>query len=188
MSARSSLGRAAALTVAALAVASCSLFEKEVALQCPRLAVLADAASLTRFAEGAGRDIIDMAFEAEIESVGGTCEYDIDDDTQEGTLDAQIAVTFRVSRGQANRDRKATFGYFVRLTDLERNILAGDTFRGVFEFPGNQSRIVWTDEPVTLTIPLKAKQTGRDFEVFVGLELTREEVDYNRKARAVRPR
>ena len=62
----------ALLLVGAAMLAGCSSDRKKV---CPRVAVLSEAGSLTRFAPGPGRDILDIDFQAEIGDLITSCEY-----------------------------------------------------------------------------------------------------------------
>ena len=172
---------AAALTVAGL-VSACTLFgEDEVPPPCPEISVLEEASNLTRFVDGPGRDLIDVLVEQKVSDAAGTCEYEIDDDTETGTLSVEMMVAFELNRGPANRDRKTDVDYFVAVTDNQRNILNKQSFKGTVEFPGNRNRLIWTDEPVYLNIPLKAKQTGRNFKIFIGLDLTDDQLQFNRQ-------
>jgi hypothetical protein len=173
--------RAGVLTVSALALAGCGLFAKDKAPPpCPRVSLLSDASHETRFADGPGRDIIDIVLEAEVTDVKRACQYEVDDKTETGKIETQLLVSLDLSRGPAAKSRETTFSYFVALTDAAHNVLQKQVFPNKVEFPPNRSRVAWTDEAVTITIPLVAKQTGRDFEVYVGLQLTPDEVEYNR--------
>ena len=46
---------------------------------------------------------------------------------------------------------------------------------------GNRTRLVYEDQPVVLSIPLKAGAIGPDFLVYVGFQLSPEELQYNRQ-------
>ena len=50
---------------------------------------------------------------------------------------------------------------------------------GLVEFPGNQTRAHYTDE-FELVIPKLSGQSVDDFLIFIGFELTNEELEYNR--------
>ena len=150
---------------------------------CPEVSVLPEAATVTRFREGPGRDIIDEIFSGAIADVQMGCEHDIDEDTGEGTLSMAVAMMIHAERGAANRDRRALFRYFVSLTDPSRKIIAKETFDLPSVFPGNHNRMLVTDDPVELTIPLKKGMTGVNFRVVVGFQLSREDMKINRLRR-----
>jgi hypothetical protein len=170
-------------------VTGCSAYEQVFGKQepkpCPRVAVLDDAAMLTQFRPGGGRDLIDVASEGEITGYKASCRYDVDDDTGAGTLAVDVATSFEVSRGPANVDRKAGFRYFIAVADADadadKRILSKQTFPVEVAFPGTVTRATYTDDPVTITIPLEAGNIGTDFDVFVGFQLTRAQMDYNRR-------
>ncbi len=171
------------LAVAALATGCTPLMLEE--RPCPTINILSDAASVTRFRDGPGRDIIDVAYEGEIRDIlAAKCEHDIDKDSGEGLLTVKFSLVIGAGLGPAADDRKPAFDYFVSITDGSFNILQKEPFRFPVEFPGNRTRVTAEDEKVTLDIPLKAGQDGRDFEIFIGFQLSQEQLEYNRRRRA----
>lgn len=172
--------RPAVLAMAALALSACEALKSTPPPPCPDVAVLGDAATITKFVEGPGRDLTDVLYEARLVDAVGACNYDVEKETGEGMLDVDMAVSMEMARGPANLDGRAPVRYFVALTGKQGEIIDRQQFEGVVEFTGNRSQLVWTDEPVNLAIPLKAGQTGSDFKIYVGYDLSREEVEFNR--------
>lgn len=162
-------------------LSGCGLLERTVPPACPEVLVVPDAAQVTRFQPGTGRDLIDITFDGGIVDYKGYCEYDLDEETGAGSVTVQVTLSMTAERGAANRDRQAVFDYFVSVTDANRNILAKDVFRTNVEFPGNISRLTFEDDPVEMMIPLTAKTRGRDFRVYVGYQLGEDELRYNRR-------
>jgi len=173
--------RTAAIAVAALALSACEAFQSAPPPPCPGVAVLGDAATLTKFVDGPGRDLTDVLYEARLVDAAGACDYDVDKDTGDGRLDVEMAVSMEMSRGPANRDGRVEVRYFVALTGRDRDIIDRQLFEGVVEFPGNRTTLLWIDEPVVLAIPLRGGQTGADFRIYVGYDLTEEELEFNRR-------
>lgn len=182
-------GRAAALALFAI-LAGCAVYqdleEKVIgkALPCPRVSILADAATITRFKEGAGRDLIDVDFKGSLTGFQGSCGYDIDEDTDTGTLSLDLAVAMNLERGPANKSREIIIEYFISITDPSKNILNKEIFTAKVTFPGNLTVLRWSedpDDPVVLKIPLMTGERGRDFIIFVGFQLSPEEYRYNRR-------
>lgn len=172
-------GRAAAILV--FAVTACTVFqEEEPPPPCPRISVLGDAGTLTRFRPGPGRDLTDVLYEGVVTGVTGSCAYA---DDGKRALSMKISLVIEAARGPANRDGRAAFPYFVGITDSARNVLNKQRFSVTVVFPGNRTRLVVTDNPVALEIPVKAGRAGQDFEIFVGFQLSRPELEYNRRAR-----
>ena len=148
-------------------------------VRCPVTRVLEDPAQLTRFKPGQGRDITDIEFDAAFAELAGTCKID----------DEEIAVELKVlivaNRGTANASRQASFAIFIAVVDQDRNVIIHDGkalrkgFEGQVKFPGNQTRVTYTDE-FEITIPMKSGQSAGEFLNFFGFELTRGELEYNR--------
>ncbi|MBC8339187.1 MAG: hypothetical protein ISR51_03195 [Rhodospirillales bacterium] len=156
-------------------------FASPVILKCPDYRVVADAAKLIKFRDGPGRDLVDVNYEGEITGVKLGCLSNIDKQTKTGTLDVDVTLDYIASRGPANRDSKARFDYFISVVDPDRKILYREAFPLVVAFPGNQTRIRFSNKPVTLELPILAKRSSRYYRIFVGLTLTRDEVHYNRE-------
>ncbi len=172
---RRSSARIAALA-AALALAGCSLVEPpKPPPPCPRIAAVADAAKLTRFA-GESRDLTDVLYEAEIIDFVGSCAYD-----DEG-VDVATRVRFIASRGPADQAHRADFRYFVAVATRDKRIIGRQVFDSAIEFPGNQTRAGVVEE-LEQRIPLDAEGTGENYIIYVGFELSPDEVEFNRRQR-----
>jgi len=150
---------------------------------CPNISVLANAAEQTTFKDGPGRDLIDIQFEAEISGVRVDCDYDLDRDTRAGTLKVNIIPFFTAEKGAANPDGRAAVSYFVAVTDRDKKIINKQTFDVELVFQGNATKARFTDEPVILTLPIESGQDGRDYLIYAGFQLTREQMDYNDRKR-----
>lgn len=150
---------------------------------CPEILVVADAAKLTRFKPGPGRDIIDVLHEEKITGFAQACEYDVDD-SGAGDLIVYVAPTIVSTRGPANQTDNANFEYFVAITDADKKILDKTRYPKVLPYVNGVPRVMWQKpEPHTYVLPLKAGQTGASYLVYLGLQLSREELDYQRKNR-----
>ena len=161
-----------ALAASASLLAACA-GEEAAPPPCPALVVVKDADRLTRF-QGAGRDLTDVLFETEIRNAAIGCKYD------DGNVEAGLRVIFATTRGPADETREAKFDYFVAVADRDKNILAREEFDLASEFPGNRNEVLQIDE-IEPTIPLAEGKTGSDYIVYVGLILSRDEVEYNRR-------
>lgn len=163
---------------------------------CPTIRILADAATVTKFREGPGNDLTDIVFEGEITDYNGQCTYDVDSDTGAGTLELELAIRIGAVEGPANSEGRATFDYFVTVIDVTAidsqqtvlnkrrfEILNKRRFHTGIEFPGNRTRLVYEDQPVVVIIFLTAGAIGSDFLIYVGFQLSREELQFNRRRR-----
>ncbi|MBL4747637.1 MAG: hypothetical protein JKY17_02245 [Magnetovibrio sp.] len=145
---------------------------------CPQIKILGAASKLTRFKPGPGRDIIDQMHTETIVGFASGCEYNTD---ETGVGDVTILVVPEISsvRGPANEGDTANFEYFLIVTDSQKNVLEKDNFPVAIPYAQNLTQVNWRAlKPNTIRIPLKAGQTGQDFQVVIGLQLNREELDY----------
>jgi hypothetical protein len=165
------------------AVAGCSWTEKE-AKVCPRVAVLSEAGSLTRYVPGAGTDILDIDFQGEIADLVVRCEFPEVKGTRQVAV--QLAPVFVLNRGAANTDRKIDFAYFVSVVRNEE-ILSKQLFEVASEFTGNRSRVVLKDDnpPIDIDIPLPYRAAEYEYEILVGFQLTPEELQRNQASRGL---
>ena len=185
-----SLLRGVAAVAVAVTVAGCGAFSELIGSEppppCPTVSVLKDASVVTHFREGGGTDIVDVLNRGEITGFTISCEFDVDDDTGIGTITSDVIVQITASRGAADRLREATYTYFVALTDPGREVLAKKQFDTTVEFPGNLTVVTVQDEPVGLSIPISPERGAGYYEIFIGFQLTHDEMEYNRRQQAVR--
>lgn len=139
---------------------------------CPRAVVAEEAGRLTRFA-GAGKDPSDVAFEAEILEVTGTCGYDDD------IVDVEMQVQIAARRGPAGTSDAAALNYFVAIARSDKTIVARQAFDASIELPEDRSGSGIIEE-IDQTIPLGEDETGEDYVIIVGFEMTRDELEFNR--------
>lgn len=164
----------AALAVAALFLGACSWFSgAKRQPPCPRIVVLDDAQRLVRFAPGGGTDLSAMVNDIRMVRAGGNCSYD-----EEG-VEVDMLVTIAARRGPADRSRKAPAKYFVAIMNAEEKIIAKRVFDVTLTFPVNIDAGSLTDSLVQ-KIPLAEGERGSRYRIIAGLQLTPEQLKYNR--------
>lgn len=168
--------RSAALGVAAF-LAACS-GDDVPPPPCPPVNAVTDAGRMVAF-RGEGRDLTDVRFEARIADLAMTCDYEPDDEE----IEAELRVVFAAERGPANTTQRARFRYFVAVATRDQQILAREEFDVTIPLEGNRTR-AGVAEVLTPRIPLTEGRTGADYVVFVGLALTRDQLEYNRRNRS----
>ena len=170
-----------AVLAGGIAVLSACASDLEDSLSCPNITLLEDTRTLTRMASGSAG----VAFEAEIAQAVGTCDYDLDNDTKTGTLDAKITATFNLTRSGALPTNAVSFDYYVAITDPYGEVLNKATFSVPTAFEPGLNRVSVEDDPVRLSIPLKTAsvttRANKKFHIIVGFQLSPNELDYNRK-------
>lgn len=143
---------------------------------CPRIVKVGDAVTLTRF-QGAGRDVKDVSFQAQVGEVASACSY------LSGEGPTKINTTMRVqlvaSRGPALAQDEANFEYWVAVARIGGQVLNRNTFDVQIDLSGNITRAQSVDE-LEQNIPLRSGEAGDNYVIYVGLVLTPEEVRYNR--------
>ena len=143
---------------------------------CPRLALAEFADRLRRF-DGEIRVSEKMLFDAEILQADGQCRYR-DDDT---VIDMEMTVRIGVALGPAAPEKQAPIRYFVAIArNGDHSVVARGAFDTTVEFPGI-TRHSGTTEEFEQTIPLKPGETGADYVILLGFEMTPEELAYNRE-------
>jgi hypothetical protein len=164
----------ALLIAGAIALSACTS-DGEGLVACPRVEVLQDLGSLVRFKPGPGRDATDVLVEAWVDGVGGQCFLD------DNELLADLMVRIGTRRGPATKTDKATIGYFVAITDLNRKVLVRKAFETTAPFSYRKS--ILFEDILDLNIPLPRGAQTDSYTIFVGLELSEQELAFNRRKR-----
>ena len=159
----------------ALGVAGCSA-GSSVRLLCPTASIISDAAQLTQFVDGPGRDLIDIRFEARIEALASECDYNREQDR----ITTSTLVRIVASRGPAAQGSGGTFPFFVAVVDDNQRVLARERFESTMTFDSNRRRVGVVEE-IEEVIPLPAGLSGANYEILVGFELTADQLEFNRR-------
>jgi hypothetical protein len=167
-----------ALLGAAVLLSGCSVLQKDKSLPpCPPVYILGDAATITKYRPGPGRDLTDVEVQGEIVGWSGNCSYD----AKGANITMQVAI--EAKRGPANATRKAELSYFVAVPYYFPNPEAKGVFPLAVEFPEGQNTVRVTDDVVTLQIPVKNKEVIDKFEIYLGFQTSPEELEQNRKGK-----
>lgn len=183
----------AAAVIAVAGTAACAGQDRDAPV-CPRAVILADAQAMTRFAPGAagvgaggvgaggGSRLVD--FDAEIADLASGCRREAGRDGGE-VLVAAVAPLIVTRQGPANRSGRANFFYFVSLVAPDRTIVIRESFASEARFDEDGARVERRedDPPVTIDIPLRRDGSAADYEIVVGLQLSPDELEYNRRRR-----
>lgn len=140
---------------------------------CPKGFTVGDAASLTRFKPGPGRDPTDVQFRAQVVKVESSCDFD------KSGVDIATKVTIGVLEGPAAINRRANVGYFVAIIDPSRKVVARQEFAADFTFEGNHNRLASVEE-LSERLPGVNTTNAQDYQIAVGLLVSPDELQYNR--------
>lgn len=167
-------GRHATIGLVALVLAGCGIFVSTVQPPCPSVVVLGDAQKVTIFRPGPGRDLTDVRFEGGIAALTPTCEYDDD-----GFVDTDVAIDMSFQRGPAAEVNVGHYEYFIAITDGSDEIIAKRVFPIDVEFPEGARRVTVTEQ-VSQRIYFAPGDDGSRHRIFVGFQLTREQLEFGR--------
>lgn len=143
---------------------------------CPAVNVLANTASLTRFKDAMQGDPSGELFTIRVVSATTSCDVD----TDEGTTDSSIEITFRATRAPSGDAANFTAPYYVAslldgMTILDKKMLAT-----AFTFAPGQSSVVFTETVPSTVIKFENGKKPYQYSLLVGLQLTREQLDYSK--------
>ncbi len=153
----------------------------DVRMECPPVTILPEASSITRYLKGANRSIIDVDFSGKITGIKGKCSYELGSSNSIGTVEIDVITKFELRRGAGNKSQQADFQYFVSVLDKSGKMLQKQSFPYSAKFSKKRSWVKKSDSPVILSIPLNNEKKGQDFKVYVGFQLSQEELEFNRK-------
>ncbi|ONG56308.1 hypothetical protein BKE38_06200 [Pseudoroseomonas deserti] len=140
---------------------------------CPRISIIADAADLTRFRPGGGRDLTAMELNASVSGFQAKCDYG-----RNGGLDVTITPSFLVERGPAFRGNAAQITYMVAIMQDDQPVAPPTTYGLQVEFAPNVSRAQGSDE-INIRLPGNAQAAARR-QVWLGFVLSQDELALNR--------
>lgn len=146
-------------------------------MACPQVRLDRNTAELVQFT-GDGQDITDTRFAVSLEGYGGECEYD------DEAVTVVLVPQFVVERGPAAPDGQAqgSFEYFVAIPSYYPDPAGKEVFPVSFRFPDPVTpRMRLRDEPVTLTLPREPGESLAMEEIYLGLQLSPAQLEYNRR-------
>ena len=164
----------AAAGAALLALAACA--ERETGI-CPRVAVLGEAARLTKFRPGAPETPENVLFTGEMGKVEITCKYA---DAALSRFEADVTVTMTLTRGPAMSGNTAEFPYFVSVVDRRGIVIAKREFPVRVNF-GSAQAVQHTESSWQFYPRLRTGGAAVLLETWVGFQLTDAELAYNRR-------
>lgn len=147
---------------------------------CPNAFAINDAARKIEFAGTPSLDTV--AWSAEIVAVRTSCRY-----VEDKPIKARVEIDFAVGRGPAATADTHELAYFVAVTRRNRDLIAKESFTVPVRLRNGVATATLTEELSEILIPrANAGVSGGNFEIAVGLQLTREQVLYNRSGQSLK--
>jgi hypothetical protein len=147
---------------------------------CPKIQLLKGTDVITSYRSGAGRDITDIRYEAEINGFKGNCEY-LGKKGVYSEVKLIVKVDFKITRGSAAQGRSLKFPYFIAIPEFYPKPSGQQTFIVKVKFPENRNTLRIVDKEVEILIPLKGSRKGPNMEIYIGFKLTPEQLKFNRR-------
>jgi hypothetical protein len=164
-----------ATALAALALAGCSS-DKPKAPTCPYAAVIVPTSTLTTFKPGMHNDPSGELYTVGITNVRTDCTLDADN----GTTDSTLALSFKAKRTASPNSASYRVPYFVAVV-LDGKVLAKHDIWANFGFAPGNATTVFDDEVASTVINLENGRKPYEYEIVVGLQLTHDQLEYNKK-------
>ena len=162
-----------AILVVAFGLAACSAPDK-FPPACPSLALLPDAADLTRYRAG-GQDITDLIVDARITAIPAKCQPG-----EPGTVAASLKVAMAAQLGPAATIRRFTLPYFVAVM-FKGDVVDKQDYVLTADFPSNANQALPSSPDIDLVLPVSREKSAAAYSIFVGYLLTPEELALNRR-------
>ena len=159
-----------------LVLTACGILVPGKAKVCPRVSLLKEAETITRYRKGTGRDLTDVLYEAKVLDIKSSCKYL----NERVRMEAIIDIVAKI--GPASKGSSAQVPFFVAIIDSKKNIIAKRTFVSEAEFINGRRR-AGVREEIDQILYLKKGEIGSDYEVVIGLQLTKSQLQHNRGRR-----
>jgi hypothetical protein len=143
---------------------------------CPTLAAMLDASSLTVFRQGTTPDPANVLYTVRIVDVTGSCSFN----KKKRSADSDVTVTFRATRAPTGDAVQYTVPYFMGITEGTDRVLTREAFSVPFEFAPGEASVTFTDNIKDADVVAKYGSLPYDYQVLVGLQITKEQLEYNR--------
>lgn len=177
------LKRAVFIGAMAFGLAACgesiNPFSKDVIeVGCPAIGALKEAEELTRFRDGAGRDLTDVRFEVRIGRTVGKCKVN------QSKLLAEVnaGIELFAERGPALDRAVEPLEYFIAIQAPKGEIATRQSFTVDIDFSKGLQEIREVDY-LTFEIPNATAENLRSYKVYFGIQMTQLEWDYALQAR-----
>jgi hypothetical protein len=141
-------------------------------LVCPTPLIAPDLDAAAQWRPG-GSGPEDVSFGVKLLSVNTVCR------TEKIGLNADARISFIAARTDPTMKR-GDFAYFVAVADAQRNILNKKEYKVSVEFAPRQKRLQVSDT-VAIGLPVRDLSFGGKYLIIVGLQLSPEQLDFNRK-------
>lgn len=142
---------------------------------CPSVRIDNTTAALTKFRDDGGRDLNSVEYEVRLLGYKGICKFG------KTGVDVNLDLTMEIASGPAATRGRVPIYYFVALpqffpeADGKRIMTVTHTLE-----PGTGRKARIQEDGVHVFIPLGKEEPAAAYDVYVGLQLTSDQLEYNR--------
>jgi hypothetical protein len=144
---------------------------------CPTAAVLAPTSAMTVFRQNAPADPSGVLYTVWMTDVKFSCDYDKDN----RTTDSKLRIKFSAKRAPMGEAASYKVPYFVTVTHSGDRIMTKKMYLADVSFPAGETDLSFEQDVDSVVIkPVRGAKIG-EYQILVGLQLTRAQLDYNTK-------
>lgn len=150
---------------------------------CPSTSVIVDTSIATVFKKpDAPLDASNILYTVEVSGVGSTCDVD----KQALSSASAVNITFRATRAPNGGAVHYKIPYFVAISQADR-LLAKKVYTADFAFEPGQTTAEFVGAADNVDVSAGRDKKTFDYVILVGLQLTKEQLDYNRASGRLNP-
>ncbi|MGV8998461.1 MAG: hypothetical protein ACOH12_16095 [Parvibaculaceae bacterium] len=143
---------------------------------CPTVGVLDGADKITVF-NGNGQDLTDVVVRAEISKAATTCKYNTDDNT----ISVDIAFNGGAEMGPAATSREISLKGFLAVTRIDGTRVSKQVYDIPLTFDEGTRHVRFLKSIEETVVPYTEQKNGSYYEFLVGFQVTKDQLEYNRK-------
>lgn len=144
---------------------------------CPTITGITDASVATVFRPGTTPDPANVLYTVELTNVSGQCDMD----KKERSADASLQIAFRATRAPSGVEAHYNIPYFVAITEGSERILVKRNYSIPIEFAPGQTTATASDTVASTRLTPATDKHPYDYQILVGLQLSKAQLDYNRR-------
>jgi hypothetical protein len=168
---RSSLVPLALTLAAAFGVSSCSGDRPE---NCPDTSILASTSIASIMRAGTAADPASELYTVQLDKASADCRLSEEDRTSE----EDVSVDFRATRSDAGEAATYTVPFFVAVAQAG-NVVMKKAYTVQFSFEAGATTANFSQSIDSVVINVDRDKHAIDYQVLVGLQLTKEQLQYN---------
>ena len=167
-------GTFALLAASAVILAGCSSSKNE--SLCPGAAALVEASNLTGFSVATTDAPSEPLYRVAVSNVTTDCSID----AHERTADSSLEIHFVATRAAGAAGAEYRVPYFVALRQGP-TIIAKKVFWATFDFAAGETGVAFSENVASTVVKIANDKQPYDYQILTGLQLTPEQLEYNRK-------